>query len=66
MRSYKLEVLEVPDERLRHRRDIRASDDAEAIRLADEFYDSLATDAEVRLDRYVLYDGERVVHERKN
>jgi hypothetical protein len=61
MPLYKLEVFE-PPERLRHRREIQASDEAEAIKRANEFYDSIAND--VTLDRYVLYDGDRVVHER--
>ncbi len=64
MPRYKLEVFEPPNEQLRHRREIQASDDKEAIRLAGEFYDSIAADPNVRLDRYVLYDGDRVVHER--
>jgi hypothetical protein len=61
---YKLEVLLPPDERLGFRREIPASDDAEAIARADEFYDGLAADPNVMLDRYVLYDGQRVVRER--
>lgn len=61
MPLYKLEVFE-PPERLRHRREIQAPDDEEAIRHANEFYDNIAND--VMLGRYVLYDGDRVVHER--
>lgn len=64
MPTYKLEVFEPPHERLLHRRRVQASDDEEAVRLADEFYDGLAADPNVRLDRYVLYEGDRVVCER--
>jgi hypothetical protein len=61
---YKLEVLEPPDERLRHRREFQAEDDEAAIKWADDFCDGVAADPNVRLDRYVLYDGSRVVEER--
>lgn len=64
MPEYKLDVLEPPDEQLRHRRIIQAADDDEAIRRADEFYDGIAADPHVALDRYVLYQGERIVRER--
>ena len=64
MPLYRLDVLQPPDERLRHRREIQATDDAEAISRANEFYDSLAADPNIRLDRYVLYEGKRVVRER--
>lgn len=64
MPSYRLDVLEPPDERRRHRRDFVAPNDEEAIRFADDFYDNLAADKNVRLDRYVLYEGDRVVRER--
>ena len=62
MTTYKLEVLEPPNETLRHRREFEAPSDEDAIKWADNFYDSIA--GAVPLDRYVLYDGERVVRER--
>jgi hypothetical protein len=61
MPIYRMEVFAAPDQRLRLRRNVQASDDAEAIQIANALYDALAAD--VALDRYVLYDGERVVHE---
>ena len=62
MAMYRLEVLEPPDERLRHRREFDAPDDAKAIKHANEFYGQVA-EGGVTLDRYVLYEGDRVVHE---
>lgn len=62
MALYRLDVLEPPDEKLRHRRKFEAVNDSEAIRRADELYDEFAVGA--MLDRYVLYVGGRVVHER--
>ncbi|MCC7253144.1 hypothetical protein [Hyphomicrobium sp.] len=63
MPIYRMEVFGAPDDRLRERRNIQASDDAEAIRIATDIYDTLA--ARAALSGYVLYDGERVVHEGK-
>lgn len=60
MRLYTLDVFE-PPERLRHHRDFRAPDDEAAIKRAHEFFDALQTT--VLLDRFVLYDGKRVIHE---
>ncbi len=62
MTLYRLYVFEPPDERVRHRREFEAVDDTEAVRCADELYDEFAVGA--TLDRYVLYEGDRVVHER--
>lgn len=64
MPSYRLDVLEPPNERLRHRREFVAPNDREAVEFADKFYDDLLSDTNVKLDRYVLYEGERVVRER--
>ena len=61
MTRYRLDVLLSPDEHLGYRREIQASDDDEAIRRAREFYDELP--AVVGLDRFVLYEGARVVYE---
>ena len=61
MATYRLEVLEPPYERLRHRREFQSPSDVEAIRRADELYRQFAEG--VVLDRYVLYEGSRVVHE---
>jgi hypothetical protein len=61
MARYRLEILE-PDEQLRHRRKFPASDDAEAIKQADELWRQVAEGGGT-LDRYVLYEGDRVVHE---
>jgi hypothetical protein len=61
MPTYRLEVLEPPDERLRHRREFEAPDDAEAVEYANKRYRQFAKG--VLLDRYVLYEGDRVVHE---
>ncbi len=58
---YRLEVFKTQDP-LSHRRDILAPDDREAIRRADELYEGFGIG--VPLDHYVLYDGDRVVHER--
>lgn len=61
MTLYRLDVLKPPDERLGYRRKIEAVDDTEAVRHADELYDEFAVGAG---GRYVLYEGDRVVHER--
>ncbi|RUV91409.1 MULTISPECIES: hypothetical protein [unclassified Mesorhizobium] len=61
MTQYRLEILEPPDERLRHRRKFEAPDDKEAIKRAHELYSRFRVG--VTLDRYVLYDGDRVVDE---
>jgi hypothetical protein len=61
MTWYRLEVFK-PQELHVHRRDILASDDGEAIRRADELYAGFGLG--VPPDRYVLYDGDRVVRER--
>lgn len=50
-----------PGERLRHRREVQKPDDEQAIAWATNFYNDIATD--VRLERFVLYDGKRVVLE---
>jgi hypothetical protein len=63
MPQYRLDICLAPSGRLGYRREIRADDDAEALRCADEIYNGLAT--HVLLDRYVLYESARVVHERK-
>jgi hypothetical protein len=61
LRKYRLELLEPPNEKLRHRREVLARDDSEAIGQADELYGGFAK--AIRLDRYVLYEGDPVVHE---
>ena len=58
---YRLEVFK-PQELHVHRRDILAPDDGEAIRRADALYDGFGV--VVSPNRYVLYDGDRVVRER--
>lgn len=60
MARYRLDVLE-PNERLRHRREFEAPNDTEAIEHADELYRQFAEGES--LDRYVLYESDRVVHE---
>lgn len=62
MAQYRLDVLLPPDELLGHRREFQAQDDEKAILRANEFYERFA--ANETLDRYVLYEGDRVVHER--
>lgn len=61
MTEYRLDILEPPNERLRLRRKFQASDDKEAIKRAHELYSRFRVG--VTLDRYVLYDGDRVVDE---
>jgi hypothetical protein len=61
MALYRMDVLERPDERLRRRREFHALDDQAAVKRADELYAEFA--AGVSLDRYVLYESDRVVHE---
>lgn len=61
MHEYQLHIL-APIERPLFRRTIVARDDEEAKRLAREKYESLRHPA-VEFDRFVLYDGERVVEE---
>ncbi|TIO74440.1 MAG: hypothetical protein E5X74_18740 [Mesorhizobium sp.] len=61
MTQYQLDILEPPDERLRHRRKFEVRDDKEAIKRAHELYSRFRVG--VTLDRFVLYDGDRVVDE---
>lgn len=61
MPQYRLDVLEPPNERFRHRRKFQAPDDQEAIKRAHELYSQFRVG--VTLDRYVLHDGDRVVDE---
>ena len=61
MVRYRLDVLEAPDERLRHRREFQAKGDKAAIKRAHELYDMFSVGVE--LDRYVLYEGDRAVDE---
>jgi hypothetical protein len=74
MARYKLEIFETLQSTLepvlRERRDIAAKDDSAAIAGANRRYDELATalveaKAAVTLAGFVLYDGFRVVHERR-
>lgn len=58
---YRLEVFEGHD-LLLYRRHIRAIGDSDAIGQADAFYEVAA--ASVQLDRFVLSEGRRLVHER--
>jgi hypothetical protein len=61
MKWFRLEVFK-PREPHQHCRDILATDDREAIKRADELYDGSGIG--VALIRYVLYDDDRIVHER--
>jgi hypothetical protein len=72
MAEYRLEVLARqvlarPEERPLHRPEFQAPNDAEAIERADRRwreYVAFYEDADgVSLDRYVLYQGDRVVRE---
>jgi len=68
MPTYKLEIFEPPDERLKHRREFDAANDEAAIKWADEFWNNLVADPNIKLDRYVLYEHERkrIVRERRS
>ena len=61
MAWYRLEVFK-PQELHVHRSDILAPDDDEAIARADALYDGFGVGA--ARNRYLLYDGDRVVRER--
>jgi hypothetical protein len=70
MPAYRLEIFDRPkeglpdgqlsEEQLRKTYDIEAADDVKAIVEAARQYARLAY--HTKLDRFVLYDGERVVH----
>jgi hypothetical protein len=64
MVAYRLDLFLAPSGRLGDRREIQASDDADAVGQADLIFEGLV--AHVLLDRYVLYDHMRVVHERRS
>jgi hypothetical protein len=61
MATYAVEFLDPPDQRLRARRTFKAPNDDEAQQRAWRLYNTLFKG--VTLDRYVLYEGKRAVHE---
>jgi hypothetical protein len=50
------------DHAFRHRCEFHAADDEAAIKHANDLYEGFGGPG-VTLDRYVLYEGDRVVHE---
>jgi hypothetical protein len=68
MKRYQLDVFEPrigrPEAVLKHRRDIYAVDEQTAIEQAKQRYREFAAD-DAQLDRFVLYDRDRVVYEHR-
>ena len=65
MPLYRLEVFLPPGETLGFRRFPVEASDEKAIKWADDFCRRLTEDPNVKLARYVLYEDERVVRERR-
>jgi hypothetical protein len=65
MKQYRLDVFEPrvgqPEAVLKHRRDIYAPDEQTAVEQAKQMYRKFAAGAQ--LERFVLFDGNRVVFE---
>ena len=67
MKQYRIDVFEPqigqPEAVLKHRRDIYAADEQTAIEQAKQMYRKFSVGAQ--LERFVLYDGDRVVYEHR-